>query len=104
MNESRSTMTDSYDLDHLSAVPQVLRLRTIHVLALLLGVVSIAAAIEWPRAWQLVALADLAAMSLLFALAAGREWFVRYRPVRGLALARFVGTGGHRFEYQTVVS
>jgi hypothetical protein len=67
----------AYELDEIYALPPAARLRTIHLLALSVAVLSIAAAIEWPRAWQLVALADLAATSVLFALAAGREWFLR---------------------------
>ncbi|HWB12573.1 MAG TPA: hypothetical protein VG826_25330 [Pirellulales bacterium] len=106
MTDSHLTTWDSflaaYDLDQISAVPQALRLRTLHLLALFAAAVSIAAAIECPRAWQLVALADVGAASLLFALAAGREWCLRYRAGHRFPRSAFVHAA-HRWEYQTVV-
>src|SRR5215469_16311943 len=98
----RDTSVSAYDLDQMCAVPQPLRLRTMHVFGLFVGVVSIAAAIEWPHAWQLVALADLAATSLFFALAAGREWFLRYRSPRRLQPAWFAGVAQEGWEYQAL--
>jgi hypothetical protein len=69
----------AYDRDSVCRVPKVLRLRTIHVLALISGAVLIAASLEWPHAWRLIALVGLTVTSLLFALAAGREWFLSQR-------------------------
>ncbi|HEV3342817.1 MAG TPA: hypothetical protein VG125_20765 [Pirellulales bacterium] len=96
------TPLSTYDLDQMCAVPQALRLRTMHLFGLFVGVVSIAAAIEWPLAWQLVALADLAATSVFFALAAGREWFLRWRSAHRLQPSRFVGVARHRWEYRAL--
>ncbi|HVA44878.1 MAG TPA: hypothetical protein VNH11_00705 [Pirellulales bacterium] len=70
----------AYDLDLIFAVPKPLRLRTIHIAALGVAALSLAGVIEWPRCWQLMALGDAAAASALFALAAGREWFLRGGP------------------------
>jgi hypothetical protein len=81
MKRSRATLVDAFwaadELDHVCGMPLALRSRTIHLLALAAATLSIGAAIEWPRVWQLVALADLAATSILFALAAVREWRLR---------------------------
>jgi hypothetical protein len=107
MRESQSTIGNSflaaYDLDQLSEVPQALRLRTLHSLALFVAAASIAAVIEWPRAWQLVVLGDLAVTSLLFAFAAGREWFLRHRVDPRFSPSGFVGTAQQRFEYRAAV-
>lgn len=73
----RDVWPTAYDLDMINAVPGPLRLRTIHALALSIAAISIAAALEWPQSRPLVALGDLAAMSVLCALAAGREWSLR---------------------------
>ena len=62
------------EIDEMCRVPRVLRLRTIQVLGLTAAVASLAAALEWPLAWRMIALVALAAASLLLALAAGREW------------------------------
>lgn len=67
----------AYDADLIQAVPQPLRLRTIHALALSAAALSMAAALEWPAAWRLIAVSDLAAVSVLFGLAACREVFLR---------------------------
>lgn len=108
MKKSRQTVCDSfltaYDLDQLSGMPPALRLRTLHLLALFVGVLSICATLEWPRAWQLVALGDVAATSFLFALAAAREWFLRYRLHQELSRSRLATAGRSRLELQTVVS
>lgn len=72
-----SIWPSAYDLDAIHAVPLPLRLRTIHALALSIAVISLAAALQWPQSWRLVTLGDLAAMSVLSALAAGREWSLR---------------------------
>jgi hypothetical protein len=106
MKESRLTIWDAYlaayDLDQTCAVPQALRLRTMHVLGLFVAAASIAAAIQWPLAWQLVALADVAATSAFFALAAGREWFLRHRSPGWLPPSRLAGAARQRWEYQTL--
>jgi hypothetical protein len=67
----------AYDADLIQAVPQPLRLRNIHALALSAAALSMAAALEWPDAWRLIAVADLAVLSALFGLAACREVFLR---------------------------
>lgn len=75
-------MSGPYDFDRLRAVPWPLRLRTIHVALLAAALVSLAAALEWPAAWRMIAVGDLALASVLFGLAATREWFLRSESFR----------------------
>ena len=89
------------ELDLIYAVPRPLQARTIVVAALWLAALSIALALHWPRLWQRIALVDLSAMSVLFALATARQWMLRaayYRHVRpslsaGFARRVTVGAG-----------
>lgn len=66
-----------YDFDIILSIPVWLRLRTLQALVLGMLALSIVAALEWPQAWRLIELGDLAAASLLLAMAACREWLVR---------------------------
>lgn len=73
-NQRMSRSVTAFEIDEMCRVPRVLRLRTIHVLGLIVAVASLAAALEWPLAWRMIALVALAAASLLLGMAAGREW------------------------------
>ncbi|HEV3023483.1 MAG TPA: hypothetical protein VGX76_13510 [Pirellulales bacterium] len=64
------------DLDLIYAVPQLLRLRAILVGAIGVGVLSAVAAMEWPLLWRGVVMVDLFAASVLFSLAACRQWLI----------------------------
>ncbi|MGH7137066.1 MAG: hypothetical protein ACREHD_15100 [Pirellulales bacterium] len=80
-------MTGQYDCDRLYAVPWPLRLRTIHAAMLIGALLSLATALQWPGAWRVIAVGDLALASIFLGLAASREWFLhatsfRYRVAR----------------------
>jgi hypothetical protein len=64
------------DLDLNYRVPRPLQLRTILVLALWIGAISVAGAMEWPWFWRGIVVVDLFAASVVFGLAACRQWII----------------------------
>jgi len=64
------------DLDLIYGVPRPLQLRTILVLALWIGALSVAGAMEWPWLWRGIVVVDLFAASVVFGLAACRQWII----------------------------
>ena len=92
-NVAAQLVPTAYELDVIYGVPRLLHSRTILIATLWIAAMSIALALEWPRFWQRIALVDLAATSILFALAAGRQWLLRpvqYRYGRPSLSAAFI--------------
>jgi len=64
------------DVDLVYGVPRPLQSRTILAVALWIGALSVAAAMEWPLLWRLIFAGDLFAASVIFGLAACRQWII----------------------------
>lgn len=88
-------MPGPYDCDRLYAVPRPLRLRTIHAAILTTALVSLAAALQWPGGWRVIAVGDLALASIFLGLAASREWFLHAAPFRHRLARRIPAPGGY---------